>query len=170
MIKVAIRLAGESDISNTILSAILNEAKDEIERWRGGEVLWEDRPSGEIADLLAKCLERDDALCVLGTLDEVVVGIGLVTQAKLANGDLVAKIQILYVLPGARGVGTGEAIMTALSEWAQDRGCQGIDAVALPGDRNTKNFFESHGMSARSLTLYKSIATEPIAAEPIATD
>ena len=155
MIKVATRSAGETDIS--IVTAILNEAAAEIERWRGGKVLWEDRPSGEIADLLAECLERDDMLCILGTLDDVAAGVGLVAQAQLANGDPIAKIRILYVLKDARGVGAGEAMMTALSEWSRARGCSGIDAIALPGDRNTKNFFESHGMSARSLTLFKSI-------------
>lgn len=156
MIKIATRLAGKTDIS--IVTAILNEAAAEIDRWRGGKVLWEDRPSGEIADLLAECLERDDILCILGTLDDVAVGVGLVAQAQLANGDPIAKIHIFYVLKDARGVGAGEAMMTALSEWSQARGCSGIDAIALPGDRSTKNFFESHGMSARSLTLFKSIS------------
>lgn len=155
MIKVATRLAGETDIS--IVSAILNEAAAEIEQWRGGKVLWEDRPSGEIADLLAECRERDDMLCILGTLDDVAAGVGLVAQAQLANGDPIAKIHILYVLKDARGVGAGEAMMTALSEWSQARGCTGIDAIALPGDRSTKNFFESHGMSARALTLAKQL-------------
>lgn len=155
MIEVATRLAGKSDIS--VITAILNEAEAEIERWRGGKVLWQDRPSGEIADLLAKCLDRDDKLCILGTLDDVAVGIGLVAQAQLANGDPIAKIHILYVLKDARGVGAGEAMMTALSEWSQARGCTSMDAIALPGDRSTKNFFESHGMSARALTLSKQL-------------
>lgn len=155
MIKVATRLADKSDIPAA--SAILSDAETEIERWRGGKVLWQDRPSGEIADLLAKCLDRDDKLCVIGTLDDVAVGIGLVAQTQLANSDPIAKIHILYVLKDARGVGAGEAMMTALSEWSQARGCTGIDAIALPGDRSTKNFFESHGMSARALTLSKQL-------------
>ena len=155
MIKVATRLADKNDIS--VASALLHDAEAEIERWRGGNLLWQDRPSGEIADLLAKCLDRDDMLCVIGTLDDVAVGIGLVARTQLANSDPIAKIHILYVLKDARGVGIGEAMMAALSEWSQAKGCNGMDATALPGDRSTKNFFESHGMSARALTLSKQL-------------
>lgn len=156
MMKVATRSADKGDIS--VASAILSEAENAIERWRGGNVLKQDRPPGEILHLLEKCLDRDDMLCVIGTLDGVAVGIGLVAQAQLANSDLIAKIHILFVLESARGVGAGEAIMAALSEWSQAKNCKGMDATALPGDRNTKNFFESHGMSARALTLFKPLA------------
>lgn len=155
MIHVATRSATRGDIP--LMQQILGEAEDKIQKWRGSKVLWENRPPGSIAELLERCLERDDMLCLLGTLDDISVGIGLAAQAKLANGDPIAKIQILYVLEGARSVGTGEAIMAELSAWAKTRGCVGIDATALPGDRNTKNFFESHGMSARALTLFKQL-------------
>lgn len=155
MIKVATRLADKSDIPAA--SAILSDAEAEIERWRGGNLLWQDRPSGEIPDLLAKCLDRDDMLCVVGTLDDVAVGIGMVARTQLANSDPIAKIHILYVLKDARGVGIGEAMMAALSEWSKAKGSNGMDATALPGDRSTKNFFESHGMSARALTLSKQL-------------
>ena len=155
MIQVATRSAAGDDIP--LMLRILGEAESEIEKWRGGKVLWESRPSDSLADLLERCLARDDMLCLLGTLDDVPVSIGLAAHAKLANGDPIAKIQILYVLEGARGVGTGAAIMAELAAWAETKGCIGIDATALPGDRSTKNFFESHGMSARELTLFKQL-------------
>ena len=155
MIQVATRSAAGDDIP--LMMRILGEAEGEIEKWRGGKVLWESRPSDSLAELLERCLAREDMLCLLGTLDDVPVSIGLATQAKLANGDPIAKIQILYVLEGARGVGAGAAIMAELAAWAETKGCIGIDATALPGDRSTKNFFESHGMSARELTLFKQL-------------
>ena len=155
MIQVATRSAAGDDIP--LMMRILGEAEGEIEKWRGGKVLWESRPSDSLAELLERCLARDDMLCLLGTLDDVPVSIGLATQAKLANGDPIAKIQIFYVLEGARGVGAGAAIMAELTAWAETKGCIGIDATALPGDRSTKNFFESHGMSARALTLFKQL-------------
>ncbi len=37
---------------------------------------------------------------------------------------------------------------------AKAAGCLGVDAVALPGDRNTKNFFESFGLKARLLVVH----------------
>ena len=153
MMQVATRSAAKDDIP--LMLQILGEAEDEIEKWRGGKVLRESRPPGSLAELLERCLEREDMLCLLATLDDVAVGIGLAGQAELANGDPIAKIQILYVLNGARGVGAGAAIMAELAAWAETNSCIGLDATALPGDRNTKNFFESHGMSARSLTLFK---------------
>ena len=155
MIQVATRTAAKDDIP--LMLRILGEAESEIEKWRGGKVLGESRPAGSFAELLETCLEREDMLCLLATLDDVAVGIGLASQAKLASGDPIAKIQILYVLDGARGVGAGAAIMAELAAWAEARSCIGIDATALPGDRNTKNFFESHGMSARALTLFKNL-------------
>ena len=33
----------------------------------------------------------------------------------------------------------------------------GIDSFALPGDRETKNFFESQGMVARLIQVYRPI-------------
>lgn len=155
MIQVATRSATRDDIP--LMLRILSEAEGEIQRWRGGKVLWENRPPGSLTELLEKCLDREDMLCLLATLDEVSVGIGLAAQAKLASGDPIAKIQILYVLEGARGVGAGAAMMAELAAWAESNSCIGIDATALPGDRSTKNFFESHGMSARALTLFKQL-------------
>ena len=155
MIQVATRSATGDDIP--LMLRILGEAESEIRKWRGGKVLWESRPAESIAELLTRCLAREDMLCLLGTLDDVSVGIGLATQAKLASDDPIAKIQAFYVLEGARGAGAGAAIMAELAAWAEINGCIGIDATALPGDRSTKNFFESHGMSARSLTLFKKL-------------
>jgi hypothetical protein len=34
-------------------------------------------------------------------------------------------------------------------------GCVGIDALALPGNRQTKNFFESFGFTARAIVVHR---------------
>jgi hypothetical protein len=44
--------------------------------------------------------------------------------------------------------------MDSLLAWASERGCQGVDATALPGDRATKNFFEGSGFTARLLVMH----------------
>jgi GNAT superfamily N-acetyltransferase len=54
---------------------------------------------------------------------------------------------------GARGVGVGTALMDAAVAWCTERGCSGVDALALPGDRTTKQRLEAAGFSARLLTL-----------------
>jgi hypothetical protein len=37
------------------------------------------------------------------------------------------------------------------------RGCTGIDALALPGHRTTKNFFEGFGFTARALVMHREL-------------
>jgi hypothetical protein len=41
--------------------------------------------------------------------------------------------------------------------WLEDHRCQGVDGIALPGDRAAKNFFESAGFKARMLTMYREL-------------
>ena len=44
--------------------------------------------------------------------------------------------------------------------WFADAGCVGVDAVALPGHRVTKNFFEGSGFTARKLVMHHRIERE----------
>ena len=54
---------------------------------------------------------------------------------------------------GARGVGVGTTLMDAAVDWCSERGCDTVDALALPGDRTTKQRLEAAGFTARLLTL-----------------
>ncbi len=63
----------------------------------------------------------------------------------------------LYTEPGARELGLGEITMQALVDWCTERGCFGVDSLALPGDRHTKNFFESFGLVARALIVHRAL-------------
>ena len=49
----------------------------------------------------------------------------------------------------------GEAIIGALLDDARDRGAVAVQSTALPGDRATKNFFESQGMVARAIIVHR---------------
>jgi GNAT superfamily N-acetyltransferase len=69
----------------------------------------------------------------------------------------VAAIEELYVTPRARNVGLGSALLDHAKISAAARGCTGLDAVALPGDRATKNFFEDHAMVARAIIVHSEI-------------
>ena len=59
------------------------------------------------------------------------------------------EITDLYVIPAARRVGVGESLILAIEAWAHRRALVGLDSLALPGDRDTKNFFETFGWSPR---------------------
>lgn len=91
-----------------------------------------------------------------GTVDESVVGYAVAAIEDARGGMRLARIEALFVEAGARGVGVGAAMMAAVLDWSATNSCTGVDAWALPGDRNTKNFFEGSGFSARLLTMHHS--------------
>ena len=51
-------------------------------------------------------------------------------------------------------------MLSVALEWFRAKGCVGVEATALPGERATKNFFEEHGLKARLLTVYRSLADD----------
>ena len=50
-----------------------------------------------------------------------------------------------------------EIMINDLVAWCDEQGCVGIDAMALPGHRATKNFFEESGFTARKLVMHKNL-------------
>lgn len=73
----------------------------------------------------------------------------------LSSGELMGVLHDFVVDAEAQDVGIGEAMMNLVVEKLTKRGCIGVDAWALPGDRATKNFFESFGLKARLLTAHR---------------
>lgn len=128
----------------------------ELRVMRGG-ALWElrDARPEPFDEAFRGLLARDDACLVVGTIDGVVIGYAAVELEVLRNGTRLGVITELFVEPEARGVGVGEAIAAQLVAFCTEQGCVGIDAGALPGHRDTKNFFERTGFTARSLTMHK---------------
>lgn len=55
----------------------------------------------------------------------------------------------IYVTPRARELGAGAALLHYVIDVAKEGGADGIDALSLPGDRETKNLYERQGMKAR---------------------
>lgn len=125
---------------------------------RGGELFTRREARSEPFDEdLRAALEDPDRHLVVGTFDDVPFGYGLVRREVLRDGAALAVLEDFVVDPEARGVGIGEAIMDDVVAWAQEQGCIGIDAMALPGDRETKNFFESFGLKARALVVHRDL-------------
>ena len=150
------RPATADDIS--LLAAVGRGVLSGMGDQRGGELFTrrEARAEPVDADLLA-ALEDPDRFLVAGTFADVPLGYGLVRREVLRDGAPLAVLEDFVVDPEARGVGIGEAIMDAVLAWAIDHGCIGIDAMALPGDRETKNFFESFGLKARALVVHRDL-------------
>jgi GNAT superfamily N-acetyltransferase len=94
---------------------------------------------------------------LVGTYADAVVGYAVTTAEVLADDAMLAVVRDLYVEPDARGVGVGAALMEAVLAWAGERDCVGVDALALPGSRQTKNFFESFGLVARAIVVHRDL-------------
>lgn len=143
------------------MTQLARAAIAELTPLRGG-VVWaleSSRPEPIDAGLATDiAMPRDQGLAVVGTIDGAVVGYGVSRLAPLADGTQLAVVSDLYVDPEARGVGLGEAMMDLLVAHAEEAGAVGIDSLALPGDRATKNFFETFGLKARAIVVHRSFA------------
>ena len=111
-----------------------------------------------LQERLSAAIEEPESLLLVGTYTGVVFGYALTVFETLDDGSLLARVEQFVVEPDAREVGIGEAVMNAVVQEARSRGCVGVDALALPGDRETKNFFESFGLKARQLVVHRSLA------------
>lgn len=148
------RPATEHDVAElTRLAAI---GRDLIRDARGG-AMWLARqaPKEPLDAVFADAIEADDAMVQVGCIDDVPLGF---IHARVDAGEpRVAVVEELFVLPDARGVALGEHMMNATVAWAADAGCVGVDGYALPGDRATKNFFETFGLVARGIVVHRAI-------------
>jgi GNAT superfamily N-acetyltransferase len=144
------RRAGAADAE--AVASLARELRVALAPQRGGE-LW-------LLEARQEPLEQtlfEAPAVVVGTLDDVVVGYGVARLDTLADGSALAVIEELYVEPAARDLGTGEAVLDGLVEWAREAGAIAIDAIVLPGLREGKNLFERAGMAARSLRPSRSL-------------
>jgi GNAT superfamily N-acetyltransferase len=130
----------------------------ELRASRGGDV-WS-RTEGRTApyaERFAAELDSPSHHVLVGTLDGTTLGYGVARVDRLADGGLLGVVTDLYVEPAARAVGIGELTMEGLVAWCREQGCFGVDSLALPGDRHTKNFFETFGLVARAIIVHRSL-------------
>jgi len=140
------------------LEQLAREAIDELRPTRGGELWAQTLGRREpLAESLAADVADPSRLVVVGRVDATVVGYGVVHLDGLPYGRLIGVISDLYTHPEARGIGVGEAMMDQLVAWCNEHHCAGIDAVALPGNRATKNFFETFGLTARAIVVHRAL-------------
>ncbi len=149
-----VRPARSGDLDRLV--DLAREAIAELSGAKGG-VVWRRHAARTepIRDGLAIDLEEPRSAVFVGTIDDSVVGYAVTTVEALADGGDLAVLRDLYVEPDARGVGVGAAMMNAVLDWARERECMGVDSVALPGSRETKNFFESFGLVARAIIVHR---------------
>lgn len=146
----AARAAAAGDLP--AIAALFEAARVELSTARGGDLLL----AREMATLdPAALLDDPAAFVVVGTFDDVVVGIATARLETLSDDTRLAAIGSLYVDREAREVGVGEAMLDLILPWAKENDCRGIDALVLPGMRESKNFFEMFGLVARAIVVHR---------------
>jgi GNAT superfamily N-acetyltransferase len=148
------RLATVEDVGRLV--ELYLQAKDELLQFRGANLLflrevWRD----PAARSLAAEIGDPDRTVWVGTIDEFVIGYAAARIDELPDGERLGVIEDLFVELDARSVGVGEALTNLVIAWFEEQGCSGADALALPGARATKNFFEESGFTARLLVMHR---------------
>jgi len=148
----AARVAVLGDL--TRLTELARSAAEEAGSRRGGAELvgsWSVAGDGLLEQTLSSCLSDPARGVWVGTVDGQVMGVSVASGREGQSG----KLHLFFVEPGARGVGVGESMLNDVIGWLQAKGCTGLDVPVLPGDRDTKQFFEGASMVARLLVMHR---------------
>jgi GNAT superfamily N-acetyltransferase len=158
-----VRVAVEDDLPDLVRLAEL--ARGELGEERGGPMwqLLHGRPDPLPATLVADLTEAasDAGVVLIGLYAGAPAGYAAAHREELGDGSAIAVVSDVYVEPGFRGVALGDAMMTRLLTWATEHGCRGIDAMVLPGMRQSKNFFERFGLTARAILVHRDLVARP---------
>jgi GNAT superfamily N-acetyltransferase len=140
------------------LCALAAEARAQLVDQRGGpQRLLELRPAEDDQVAFTALVADPSARVVVGAWDHLVGAYVVAQRVERRDGTAVARVDELYVQPGLRELGVAEAMMGLVLAWAGEQGCAAVEAVALPGDRLTKNFFERFGLTARAIVVARSL-------------
>lgn len=160
----AARLVEPGDLPAVL--AIGERIRDELAPHRGGAMLLAAEDGREpwrarLTRAVESSVDEPGAdVVIVGTFDDVVFGIAVLRHRTLATGELTGELDDFAVDAEAREVGIGEAMMDLAIARLRAVGATGIGARALPGDRETKNFFESFGLKARQLLVHRDLTVE----------
>ena len=161
---VTARNAGPDDV--LVLTRLYHDLADEQ---RAIRAIWPyaDGLPAPVDDALLALLQRSDAIVVVGEIDGVPLGLLLVVEEPLldpVSDRRIGVVQLIFTADEARGVGVGAAMLDLAMTQLTDRGIDLFDARVSPGHRMAKNFFESNGFKARSITMHR--GESPVVAPP----
>jgi GNAT superfamily N-acetyltransferase len=161
-VEVSARPATAADLA--LLAELVEEGTAEVLDQRGADLwLLEHGPARPFALTLQALLDDHSTVVLAGCVDDVPVGVLLGGRRELSDGRVLARIDFVYVHPQARGIGVGDGLVHAAEAWALSSRCSGIDGIAFPGDRETKNLFERAGLTARAIIVHRSFGPDEAA-------
>jgi GNAT superfamily N-acetyltransferase len=138
---VTVRLARADDRDALCwLEAI---AREGLIDQRGGD-LWLELHDPQSPDWTV--VDADEVL--VGEFDGVVMGY---LRFHVESGVLV--VDDVFMHPGARELGGGDALLATAIAHGVERGAKRIEAEALPGDRLTKNLYERAAITAKRIIV-----------------
>ena len=152
-----LRVAPIGDGSIDELRRMVVDARAWARGERGGAALLVDLGVGGDGVDVSTWIDGDRSWFVgIASIDDVPVGY-VVGRWTDGVDERVATVREVWVDPEARRVGAGEALLSAAIAWAIAEDAVAIDAFALPGARESKNLFERLGLTARCLTVRRSL-------------
>jgi GNAT superfamily N-acetyltransferase len=149
--------AGPDDLD--ALARLWRDAVAELDGQRGGALLAGTLSHPDLEQFLRLGLEDPDRVFILGLIDGRAVGLAAAVCQR-AGREPVASVDLVFVEPDVRREGVADAMIVAVHDWARAKGCAGIDAPALPGNRAAKAFFEGQGFLARLLVMHRPLRPE----------
>lgn len=154
--KLTARVATTADVA--ALAQLLSDGAVTVQHERGGAIF----VSREVLptpfdEQLPALLAEADAFVAVGAVDGVTLGVALARLERLRDDTVLARLEYLWVEPEAREVGLGSELIDLVQKWALGAGARRLDAYALPGNRQAKNFLETAGFSARLIVMHRTL-------------
>lgn len=137
-----------------VLARLWRDAVAELDGQRGGSALAGELHRPDLPGFLAAALEDAERLLVVGLIDGVEVGLASLRTDRHRREPL-GVLELIFVEPSARQVGVAAAMLEVVETRCREWGMAGLDAPALPGNRNAKSFFEVNGLQARLLIMHR---------------
>ena len=154
--EVGARVVAESDLP--ALVELYRSSRAALTPERGGNVHVLREALAEPLETQFGAIVHDEHwLVLLGTLDDLEVGVAVAHLDEMSDSSLLASVDTLYVDPPAREVGVGERLLSEVVDWAAQHGAIGVDVRVLPGMRVSKSFLEGSGFVARLLVMHRKL-------------
>ncbi len=143
----AVRPAVADDVAELV--RLQRDAFAAVAELRGGPELLAGVAQPTTEDALRALADRQ-RVTLVATLDDVLVGVlcGRLEQTTL-------RLELVWVEPEARELGLGDELLITAMSAGSSLGAEAIEAIALPGDRATKNLYERFGVKARAIIVHR---------------
>ena len=138
---------------NVGLRALREIIAAELTDERGGPLFLAESARTSI-ETMVNAVDNNQAHLLGAFGDGALLGWAYVRLHLLPDDRILGIIDELAVHPDGRQIGAGELLLEHVLAWCRTKSCVGVDSYALPGARETKNFFETFGMKARLLTVH----------------